>query len=144
MKTRRELENDLYDSLWIFEKWAGRGLIMGQIKEKYDTTRWYAYLSTELSLHKFLYPRHYYNQFPKWLNKLDRYVFSPIFKYTGINIVFRKWQYFCYTQAYKEVLTKYPDVQHCINYTEIIDPMVLSAYRKYREEKKLDIDDEDR
>lgn len=144
MKTRREIENDFCDSLDVFEKWASRGLIVGQIKEKYNTTRWYAYLSAEFSLHNIFYPRHYYNRFPTWLCNLDRYVFMPIFKYTGINIIVRKWKYFCYAQAYKEVLTKYPNVQHCINYTEIIDPIVLSAYRKYRQEKKLDIDDEDR
>jgi len=143
MKTRNELYSDISDSLDVFEKWASRGLIMGQIKEKYDTTRWYAYLSTELELHTLFYPRHMYNRFPNWLRKLDRAIFRPFFKYTGINIVFRKWQYFCYIQAYKEVLTKYPDVQHCINYTEILDQNVLSAYRKYREENKLDIEDEE-
>lgn len=143
MKSRKELYSDISDSLDVFDKWASRGLIMGQIKEKYDTTRWYAYLSTELSLHTLCYPGHYYNRFSKWLRTLDRYVFSPIFKYTGINIVFRKWQYFCYVQAYKEVLTKYPDVQHCINYTEILDQNVLKNYRKYREEKRLDIEDEE-
>jgi hypothetical protein len=139
----RKQERDLCDSLDVFEKWASRGLISGQIKEKYNTTRWYAYLSGEFSLHNIFYPGHYYNRFPKWLRNLDRYVFMPIFKYTGINIIVRKWKYYCYTQAYKEVLTKYPDVQHCINYTEILDQNVLSAYRKYREENKLDIEDEE-
>jgi hypothetical protein len=143
MKNDKKLYSDICDSLDIFYKWASRGFIMGQIKDKYDTTRWYAHLSGGLSLHTLCYPRHYYNRFPKWLNKIDRYVFEPIFKYTGINIVFRKWQYFCYTQAYKEVLTKFPDVQHCINYTEILDQDILLAYRKYREEKKLDLEYED-
>lgn len=140
----KKQERDIYDSLDVFHKWASRGLIMGQIKEKYDTTRWYAYLSGDLCLHTIFYPGHYYNRFPKWLRKIDDNIVSLIFYYTGMTYLFRKWQYYCYTQAYKEVLTKYPDVQHCINYTEIIDPVVLAEYRKYRQEKKLDTDDEDR
>jgi hypothetical protein len=113
------------DSIDIFHKWARRGMIMGQIKEKYYSTRWYAYLGTALSLHSIFYPQHIYNRFPKWLHKLDYKVFIPFFRYTGMSYLFGKWQVFCYKQAYKEVLTKYPHVDHCINFEELV-----SQYRR--------------
>lgn len=118
------MTNELYykelsASIRIFYKWARIGRIRGQIKEKYESTRWYADFS-DLSLHQLLYYNHYYIRFPLWLRKIDDNIFTPAFKYTGLNYLFNKWQVFCYKQAYKRVLTLYPHLDHCIDHDELV------------------------
>lgn len=132
IKNKWKIYKDISGSLEIFEKWAIRGLIAGQIKEKYDTTRWYAYFTCELSLHDLIYPRHYFIRFPIWLYKLDCIIFKPFFRYTRISRLFTKWQFYCYSQAYKEVLTKYPDILHAIDHPELIDPKIITVYSQYK------------
>lgn len=128
---------DINESLDIIEKWADRGRIMGQTKEKYLSTRWYAYLGTELGLNTIFYPRHMYYRFPKWTYPIDSAIKS-IFKYTGIQYLFVKWQVFCYRQAYKEVLRKYPKVDHSIDHEEILDPNIVNIYHLQRSIKYLE------
>lgn len=111
----------LSECLNIFEKWARRGRIMGQIKEKYDTTRWYPYFGN-LTVHDIFYPRYMYNQFKwDWLWKLSCHS-NSFFKYTGIEWIYVKWQIFCYKMAYKECFKKYPNFKdHCISYPELLE-----------------------
>lgn len=103
-------------SLAVFYKWARRGMIVGQIKEKYYTTRWYANLNSNFSLNDVFYPCHYYVRIPWWLHRIS----SKVFKYTGVSWLIFKWRVYCYKQAYKEVLSKYPKVRHCINFVELL------------------------
>lgn len=126
---KKQMYSDINHTLEIFHRWAKRGLIMGQIKEKYNSSRWYAYLGTLLSLHILIYPGYYFNQFPKWLQKLDTNFFIPFFKYSGISYLFGKWQFFCYKQAYKEVLTKYPHLDHCIDHQELVEKWIPENWK---------------
>lgn len=106
--------------LEIFEKWATRGRIRGQIEDKYGSTRWYAYFGY-LTIHDIFYPRHYYNQFKwKWLWVLSCHS-NPFFKYTGIEWLYIKWQIFCYRSAYAECFKKFPQFKnHAIDYSELL------------------------
>jgi hypothetical protein len=105
------LQND--KCLQIFYKWAKRGRIVGQIKEKYHTTRWYAQLGPYFTWNDVFYPCHYYIKTPKWLRRLD-FVFLPFLPLIG------KWRVYCYKNAYKECLKKYPLARHAIDYKELI------------------------
>lgn len=119
--TPTELYNQRLDqSLDIIFKWARRGMITGQIKDKFSSTRWYAEFTYDLSLHSLLYPRRYYNRFPEWLNTLDHYFFIPLFKYSRVNKLFNKWQIYCYKQCYYELQHKFPDIQHAIDHQELL------------------------
>lgn len=123
--------DNINKSLDIFYKWAKRGFITGQIKEKYDSTRWYASFYI-WGLHTFFFPGHYYYRWPKWTWELNEFS-SKIMKYTGIEWLVLKWQIFCYRKAYHEVLTKYPDIDHCIDHDTLLDPKILKKYKEYRE-----------
>lgn len=113
------------DALDIFYKWSRRGMIMGQIKEKYDTTRWYAYLSTSFSLNDIFYPGHYYYRLPNWCRYIDKYFLNPLFgRLVG------KWRVYCYRQAYLECANKLgPMPNHCI------DHCVLFTKEEYKQIK---------
>ena len=116
-----EIDTQVCMATHVLEKWARRGMISGQIKEKYGTTRWYAYFGN-LNFHTLFYPRHMFNRFKyKWMWTFDIYYGSQIFKYTGLNWLFVKWQVFCYRQAYKEVKRKYPKARNCIDHKELLD-----------------------
>lgn len=120
MNEEDQLEIDTCKAVEILGKWAVRGMIMGQIKEKYGTTRWYAYFGN-LNFHTLFYPRYMFNQFKyDWMWAFDCKYGSQIFEYTGLNWLFIKWQIFCYRQAYKEVKRKYPKVHNCIDYKELL------------------------
>lgn len=121
MKNELEHYNQLCECLNILEKWARRGGISGQIKEKYDTTRWYPYFG-HVTIHSLIYPRYIYNKFKwKWLWKLSVYS-NSFFVRTGIEWLVVKWQIFCYKQAYKECFKKYPNFRsHAISHTELLD-----------------------
>lgn len=118
-------------SIDIFNKWADRGLINGQIKQIANTTRWYADISGEMSLHKIIHPRRTFVRLPYWLYKIDVVLFKKFFRYTGINFIFRKWQIYCYAQAYKEVFIKYPNIYHTINHIYMLDKKTLFLYFEY-------------
>lgn len=118
---------EINESLAIIEKWAVRGMIMGQTKEKYLSTRWYAYLGIDLDLNTIFYPRHMYYRFPRWTHPINNFS-KYIFKYTGVQFLFVKWQVFCYRQAYHEILRKYPNVDHCIDHEEILDQNIINIY----------------
>lgn len=122
---QKQLNNDINDSLNIFHKWANRGMIVGQIKEKYYTTRWHARLNTGFSLNDIFYPCHYYYRLPNWCRYIDDYLLTPVF-----GVLVCKWRVYCYRQAYHLVLTKYPNVDHCIDYDEVLDKNILNAYYK--------------
>ena len=117
---QEQLENDTCAAVSIIDKWARRGMIMGQVKEKYNTTRWYAYIGN-LNFHSILYPRHIYSRYKyNWMWEFDCNYGYAIFKYTGLNWLLTKWQIFCYRQAYKEIQKKYPNVRNCIDHTELL------------------------
>lgn len=119
-EVQEKLEYDTCKAVSILNKWAIRGMIMGQIKEKYNTTRWYAYIGN-LNFHSILYPRHMYSRYKyKWMWRFDcKYGYS-IFRYTGLNWILTKWQIFCYKSAYREVEKKYPNVKNCIDHRELL------------------------
>lgn len=125
--------HDIENSLDIFYKWAKRGMIIGQIKEKYETTRWYAYLNSSFTLNDIFYPMHYYYRLPKWCRYIDDYFLTPVFG----RLVY-KWRKYCYNKAYKEVLTKYPDIYHCIDHPNVVDYKVIDKY--YTDYKNNNID----
>ena len=109
----------LNDACDIFYKWAHRGHIKGQIKEKYDTTRWYAHLTEDQwPIHSTFKPIHMYYYWPKWMMKIDnffgRYIVNPIF---GKLIV--KWKIYCYRQAYLECARKLGPLDHCIDHDDL-------------------------
>lgn len=115
-----KLENETCLAVEIISKWARRGMIMGQVKEKYNTTRWYAYFGN-LSLHTFFYPRHMYTRYKwKWMWTVDQIYIKALFRFIGLNYIFIKWQIFCYKSAYKEIEKKYPNVDNCIDYRELL------------------------
>lgn len=118
-KNEKQFYSDLDGCLEIFYKWARRGFISGQIKEKYDTTRWYANFGI-WGLHGIFYPRHSYYRWPAWtwnLNELSQ----KIMNYTGFMWLVIKWQKFSYASAYKECFKLYPEFKnHCIDYPEFI------------------------
>lgn len=117
---RDQLEHDTCLAVDIISKWARRGMIMGQLKEKYNTTRWYAYIGN-LHFHSILYPRHMYSRYKyKWMWRFDCKYGYAIFKYTGLNWLLTKWQIFCYKSAYKEIDKKYPNVRNCIDHRELL------------------------
>ena len=102
----------------IFYKWAYRGHILGQIKEKYGTTRWYAYLTEDQwPIYSLFKPCYIYYTWPKWMmdidNFLGQYIVNPLF---GKLIV--KWKIYCYRQAYMECAKKLGPIHHCIDYDE--------------------------
>lgn len=99
----------LHGAIDILAKWARRGLIMGQIKEKYGTARWYAYIGG-LSLHTLIYPRYIYSQFPKWLWKLDIKYIKPVLQFF-FEKAFRKYQMWAYNKGYQEAMKTYPHLR---------------------------------
>lgn len=117
----------MIDCLSIFNKWAKRGRIMGQIKDKYGTTRWYAYLGTEITLNTIFYPRYMYNQMPKLTHWFDYKIFQPVVNFL-FHQLFTEWQIYCYQQAYKECFEKYPQHNfHCIDHRELVDKYIPPA-----------------
>lgn len=120
----KEQQDALLDCLDIFDKWAKYGSIMGQIKDKYGQTRWYAYIGTRITLNTIFYPRYMFNQMPKWTYWFDYNVFQPIVNFL-FGKLFIKWQVFCYVQAYKECFKKYPKYNfHSIDHTELIEKYI--------------------
>jgi hypothetical protein len=101
-------------ALNIFYKWAKRGMIIGQIKEKWGDTRWYAHLTYDFSLNDIFYPMHYYYRLPKWCRFIDYYFLTPVFgKLIG------KWRVYCYRQAYLECAKKFGPLDHCMDHEEV-------------------------
>lgn len=116
------------NSLEIFDKWADIGLINGQILQEENITRWHADISGQMSLHKLINPRQSPYAQSLLIYILDGIIFKTLFKYSGINIIFRHWQMHCYRMAYKEVLTKYSRVYHAIQHINVLDKKLLIAY----------------
>lgn len=113
-------------------KWARLG---GQSKEKYGTARFYANFGV-YNLHSLTHPGWAnYAWYPKWLIKFDIYYAPIMFKYSGINWLFSKWQPYIYYVAYKKALHKWPHIQ-----AEILDgadyPELLKEHYK-KEKNKL-------
>ena len=122
------MNNDyLEQSCEVFYKWARRGLIVGQIKTKYDTTRWYAMLNNEFSVNDIFYPMHYYYKVPDWCRYIDRYFLTPILVY--------KWRVYCYRQAYIECGKKYGPLEHCMDRDELFTNEELKLITTMRWEK---------
>lgn len=137
--TKREYKEQLKESLYVIYKWSKRGLIRGQIKEKYGSTRWYANFGgfhEPWSLHDFFYPGYYYYQWPMWTWKLNE-LSALFFKYTGLGNLIIKWQMYCYSQAYYEVLTNFPVIDHYIDHEELIDKRLLTLYDLVRKSTKV-------
>lgn len=99
----------LQGAINILSKWAARGMIMGQIKEKYGSARWYAYFG-RLSLHTLVYPRFMYRQFPKWLWALDINYIAPVLQFF-FGKLFVKYQIWAYNKGYQEALKTYPHLR---------------------------------
>lgn len=101
-------------SLDIFYKWSKRGMIQGQIKEKYDTTRWYAFIVSDFSFNDVFYPGHIYYRLPNWVRRVDEHFLTPVFG----GLVY-KWRQFCYRRAYLECAKKLgPMTNHCIDHEQ--------------------------
>lgn len=133
-----EEQTAISDCLNIFDKWSKRGAITGQIKDKYGTTRWYAYLGTEISLNTVFYPKHIFNRMPKWTYRFDRFIFQPVANFL-FGRIFTKWQIFCYKQAYKECYRKYPMYDfHCVDHHELVDQYIPVKMWKQRIKEKDD------
>lgn len=123
-------EDNLENSCTIFYKWAKRGKIVGQIKTKYDTTRWYANLYNTLSVNDFFYPMHYYYKVPDWCRYIDHYFLTPIFgKLMG------KWRKFCYRQAYIECGKKFGPLEHVMDWDDLFTPEELEKITTMKWEK---------
>lgn len=90
-------------------KWGRFG---GQSKEKYGTVRFYVHF-VGLSLHTLVYPGYVYIQFPKWLNRLDDRMITPILNFF-FGRIYRKYQVYIYNKAYQRMLKKYPNEQYAI------------------------------
>lgn len=90
-------------------------------KEKYGTVR--AYVNFYLSLHSLIYPGYVYNQFPKWLLKLDLYMITPVLQKVFSRSMFW-YQKKIYNYAYQKCLNKYPRLREeilcCADYPEFI------------------------
>lgn len=132
--TKEEYNKQICDSLDIMYKWAKRGSIRGQIKDKYDSTRWYASFGGfeyPWSLHDFFYPGHYYYRWPSWTRKLNQ-LSALFFKYTGLGALIIKWQMYCYSKAYEEILQIAPDVDHCIDHEILLNKSLLKLYDEYQ------------
>jgi hypothetical protein len=125
------MDNGLELSCDIFYKWAKRGMIIGQIKTKYDTTRWYAYLNNEFSLNDIFYPMHIYYRLPNWCRYIDEYFLTPVFGY-----LIYKWRCYCYRQAYLECARLYGPLDHCMDRQELftdeeLDKITTTKWVKY-------------
>lgn len=137
--TRKEYYNQLNESLKIIDKWAKIGMIMGQTKEKYGSTRWYVYFGN-LSVHKLFYPQYFYYQWPKWTSRLNNYS-EDFFKLIGLNALFIKYQVWCYRKAYHEILVKYKVVDHCIDCDELLDKKILNEYYDFHNKNEIKFED---
>ena len=126
---REDIAKDINGSLDVLEKWSRRGLIGGQIKEKYWTTRWYACLSGWINLHSIFYPKYVYNQFPHWLRLFDYHVGQPVLTFMFGKLI-GKWRVFCYRQAYLECNRLYPKAIHCIDYPELFSQKELDKFKE--------------
>ena len=95
--------------------------IAGQIKEKYGTLRWYAYL-TPLSLHDIFWPGHMFLRWQqpaawKWYLRWLSPIIGEALKYFDI-YVFSNWTWFAkksqewkvkgYVKAYEEAAKRWP------------------------------------
>lgn len=98
-------------------KWAFLG---GQSKEKYGTVRFYAHFGW-LSLHGLIYPGYAWNQFPKWLWKLDCNIIGPALRFF-FERPFVAWQRYIYKRAYRSAVRKWPHLKEeilvCADYPE--------------------------
>jgi len=99
--------NEAMNCLYFYCVRIGR--IGGQLKEKYDSIRFYAEFGP-LSLHNLIYPGDHYRQFGPRLYKLDERL-EVVFKYTGLNMLFVLWQKFWYRAGYRIALRRYPHIR---------------------------------
>lgn len=76
-------------------------------KEKYGIVSIYCSFGIT-NLHDLIYPGYVYNQFPKWLRKLDEHVINPFMiksKLTDLIVMFHMYQY---TRIYLKYIKLYP------------------------------------
>lgn len=102
----------------IFYKWAYRGRISGQIKEKYGTIRWYAYLNSKFSLNDIFYPCHMYYRFPLWVRKIDDFVFTYFINPLFGKLIY-KYRVYCYRQGYLECVAKLGPLPHSMDHDDL-------------------------
>ena len=95
----------LSNCLNIFYKWSSRGLITGQIKEKYETTRWYVTFGV-WGLHGVFYPKHIYYRWPKWTWKINE-LSQTIMEITGIMFLLYKSTDYSVNSNIDMSITKY-------------------------------------
>jgi hypothetical protein len=115
----------LNDCQLIMYKYARTiGRVGGDIKEKYGSLRFYVHFS-EFSMQSLFYPGYCYIQFPRWFHFGLEYKFLKyIYKYTGLNCLFLKWQLFWYSYAYNKACKTYPhivdEILCCADHPELI------------------------
>ena len=77
-------------------------------KEKYRSLRIYLSLGWH-QMHSILYPRYIYNQFPKWLWKLDCLYFSKAVNL--LNYIVVPYHIFLYKLLYRRAVKKWPHLK---------------------------------
>lgn len=97
--------------LSIFYKYSKRGLIGGQIKEKFGSIRWYAELRPVRQLHDITKNGHYYYRYGadrrpvmNFIDNVSRPYLRPFTK-----LIF-KYQKFMYAYAYRQALKQFPEI----------------------------------
>lgn len=104
-----------------------------QTKEKYGTARVYCSFGL-YSLHSITHPGHVWNRYPRWLRRIDYFVFANLFRVLRINKLVEPYQIWVYRLAYKRALTKYPmirlEILNGADYTELLEPL----YRRFQVE----------
>lgn len=81
----------------------------GYSKEKYGTVR-YSTGFGHASLHALLFPQYHWIRFPKWLNKLDMYLITPVLQFLFGSLI-TWYQRKIYNRAYQNALKKWPHLR---------------------------------
>lgn len=95
----------------LFYKYAKRGLISGDMKEKYGTIRWYAEIRPIRRLHDITKRGHYYYRYgaddKPFMNFLDNLSMSYLRPFTRLIYQYQK---FMYGYAYRQAIRKFPTI----------------------------------
>lgn len=107
----REQQRQICGVLNLFCDYAQRGLIGGQIKEKFGSIRWYAQIAPVKSLHDIVKNGHYFYRYGaddapvmNFLDNVSRFYLRPFTK-----LIFH-YQKFMYAYAYRKAIEKFPDI----------------------------------
>lgn len=127
---------DCEDIMWRYGTRIGR--VGGQIKEKYGTLRYYAHFGN-FDMHNLFYPGYVYVKLPRWFHYyFEEKFLKPIYKWSGLNWLFSKWQVFWYSFAYNKACKKHPHIVNEIlgtaDHPQLIKNYEVFMYPAVREE----------